>query len=534
MKKILKASFLFILCLALTAGMMPLNTAKTVKAASTKVSAEDAADSFKLIHDMGHGINLGNTMESCGTWINKSVTSYETAWGSPVITKTAIDGYKKAGFKTVRVPVAWSNMMSEDGKYTINPDYMARVDEIVNWALDDGLYVVLNIHYDSGWWASFGSSKESERKAAIEKYKAVWTQLSDHYKDYPDKLILETANEELSAALNTPNEYVSDSGYYKSQDELYDLVNEINQTCVDIIRKSGGGNSDRYILVAGFGTDIAATSDGRFKMPEDTVKGRLIVSVHFYSYLEFSSKDSKEDRKTAINSMKNILGIAKRSFCDKGYPVIIGEYNVNVMQYSDTKYRLELYKALIKYACKNGMCPLIWDTATSEMYDRTKGTYLRAKERKALKKLSKKVSKFKPYKPSEGGGDHTWKGDLGLSGWVVSEPVPTGNTGFGIIKTGNVYQISGVEWSALSGKTLTISATDVEGASSVTLGLGRNLNVENQYWPVLDDPEISRSITLSAKTVIDLSGLNLSDSDNIYISFSGAEAFSGKFTLIFE
>lgn len=115
----------------------------------------------ELVRDMGIGINLGNTFEACGDWINgTSVTSYETAWGSPVITQEMIQGYANEGFGVLRVPVAWSNMMGED--YEIHPDYLARVKEVVDWALESGMYVIMNIHWDGGWWEKFSGEDKDE------------------------------------------------------------------------------------------------------------------------------------------------------------------------------------------------------------------------------------------------------------------------------------------------------------------------------------------------------------------------------------
>ena len=115
---------------------------------------------MELVREMGVGINLGNTLESCHvTWIsNPKVSDFETAWGSPIITEDIIKGYAKCGFGVLRIPVAWSNLMSAD--YTIHPDYMARVKQIVDWTLDSGMYAVVNIDYDGGWWTNFPTDKE--------------------------------------------------------------------------------------------------------------------------------------------------------------------------------------------------------------------------------------------------------------------------------------------------------------------------------------------------------------------------------------
>ena len=117
---------------------------------------------MEIVRDMGVGINLGNTFESCGDWIAQwgdgTPKSYETAWGSPEITQDMIQGYADEGFGVIRIPVAWSNMMGEN--YTISSEYLARVKQVVDWSLDTGMYVILNIHYDNGWWSDFPTKKD--------------------------------------------------------------------------------------------------------------------------------------------------------------------------------------------------------------------------------------------------------------------------------------------------------------------------------------------------------------------------------------
>ena len=148
---------------------------------------------MEVVKDMGIGINLGNTLEACGNWISKSsVVNFETAWGSPIITQAMIQGYADAGFGVLRVPVAWSNMMQEN--YTIHPDYMARVQEIVQWALDAKLYVILNIHYDGGWWSDFADAEKKE--ACMTKYTRIWEQICEGFKDKDYHLMFESLNEE--------------------------------------------------------------------------------------------------------------------------------------------------------------------------------------------------------------------------------------------------------------------------------------------------------------------------------------------------
>ena len=136
-------------------------TSAGVTASAEPASAMRDMTTMELVREMGLGINLGNTYESCGDWIAQwgdgTPESYETAWGSPVITQKMIQGYADAGFSTLRVPVAWSNMMGDD--YTISSAYLGAVQEVVDWALDSDLHVIVNLHYDNGWLANFPTDK---------------------------------------------------------------------------------------------------------------------------------------------------------------------------------------------------------------------------------------------------------------------------------------------------------------------------------------------------------------------------------------
>ncbi|MDE6579068.1 MAG: glycoside hydrolase family 5 protein, partial [Ruminiclostridium sp.] len=149
---------------------------------------DDSLTTAQIIKDMGLGINLGNTLESCGNWISTEggVTAYETAWGSPIITKEIIQGYADSGFGVLRIPVAWSNLIAED--YTISEELMARVKEVTQWTLETGMYAIVNIHWDSGWWEKFPTDKEN----CMNKYTKIWEQITREFKDFNGKLMFES------------------------------------------------------------------------------------------------------------------------------------------------------------------------------------------------------------------------------------------------------------------------------------------------------------------------------------------------------
>ena len=251
---------------AMAAGILWCSCTASVSALPQKQSSMRDITTAQLVKDMGIGINLGNTYESCGDWIAQwgdgTPESYETAWGSPVITQQMIQGYADAGFDTLRVPVAWSNMMEDN--YTISDKYLSAVQEVVDWAIDCGLYVILNLHYDGGWLANFPTDKEN----CMEKYKRIWTQVSDAFADYSDYLVFESQNEELGWE-SLWNRW----GGTEGKTDSYDLVNEINQTFVDIIRSSGGNNPQRHLLISGYNTDVELTCDSLFQMPGGTLCG---------------------------------------------------------------------------------------------------------------------------------------------------------------------------------------------------------------------------------------------------------------------
>lgn len=356
--------------------LLPLITAICIAAAGltgcNSASAEEKdtmrdMTTAEVVQEMGLGINLGNTMEVSGMYLG-SVQAYETGWGSPVITQAAIQGYADAGFGVLRVPVAWSNLMNVR-TYEISPDYIARVKQIIDWAIDADMYVIMNIHWDGGWFEGFG--KDDKRDKCFEKYESIWTQLSEAFKDYGDKLMFESLNEE-GGWDEIWNRYSGEGDKEKS----FGILNDMNQRFVNIVRGSGGNNEKRHLLIAGYGTDIDLTCDEAFKMPDDPA-GRCAVSVHYYTPSTFAilEKDASwgkartewgtdEDYAELNRNMDKM----KTNFADKGIPVIIGEYSA--CGKNKTPEMKQLWNVSVaKAAYERGMCPVLWDIA-QDYYDR--------------------------------------------------------------------------------------------------------------------------------------------------------------------
>lgn len=374
---------LFSLMLAVLMLIPCVGSAEETEAVDNGVMREGltALEATRL---MGNGINLGNTLEACDNNVGiktNTPLSYETHWGQPKTTQAMIDGMKAAGFDTIRIPVAWMTNATHlyEGDYTIDADYMDRVEEVVRYARKAGMYVIINDHWDGGWYGMFGSESAETRALAMEAYKGMWQQIAERFRDYSDYLIFESANEELGGRFdeNSPL-YCSDSVVtYLTDDERYALTNEINQTFVDVVRATGGNNATRFLLIAGYSTDINQTCDDRFQMPKDTVDSKLMVSVHYYdpwSYCGASSAVSatKWGKVSDYEYLDQQLEKMTK-FTEAGYGVVIGEYGALPCSDGLKDNTLAYHTAFLDACTKYNLTNCLWDC--SGLYKRVSQTF---------------------------------------------------------------------------------------------------------------------------------------------------------------
>lgn len=344
------------------------DTAATADETNENTSIREGLTSVEVAKLMGNGINLGNTMEAYGhksLGIKAEVSAYETLWGQPVTTKEMIDSMKAAGFDTLRIPVAWTNTMDfENGDYTIRTDYLDRVEEIVNFALDNDMYVVVNDHWDGGWWGMFGSATQATKDKAMELYVSMWTQIAERFQGYSDYLIFEGGNEEIGNRLND-KDLAADSGTL-SEDECYAMNTKINQAFVDTVRSTGGNNAQRFLLIPGYNTDVAKTCDNRFVMPTDTAKDKLLVSVHYYTPWGYCGNSSLSSWGSVKNyEEQNTLMTSLAKFTEQGYGVVIGEYMVALNDDGTVKNNAsDFFNNLLDNCDKYGYSPLLWDCSS--------------------------------------------------------------------------------------------------------------------------------------------------------------------------
>lgn len=313
--------------------------------------------SMELVKDMGIGWNLGNTLDVCQAdrdgdgKVNEHVEEGEkvdeTLWGNPKATKELFTALKEDGIKSVRIPVTWRDHIDADGN--VDREWMDRVHEVVDYAYSQDMYVLLNVHHDGGGDPDFGAwiieGAKNDKENTLKKYKNLWSQIAEEFKDYGDKLVFESMNE------------VGFDGVAESA--AYGLLNEFNQAFVDLIRSSGGNNGNRHLLIAGYWTDIARTCSGSFKMPSDPA-GRCIVSVHYYTPWEFCTTNIHNTWGTAaeVKQMEDLYEMMKTNFVDKGIPVIIGEYAASGNDKASCIFFIE---KMVKLCSDYGMAPYYWD-----------------------------------------------------------------------------------------------------------------------------------------------------------------------------
>ena len=281
---------------------------------------------MEFVKSMGIGWNLGNTFDATDdNWGSRDELMMEKAWVGVLTTREMIKAVHAAGFNTLRLPVSWHNHVDKES-FEISKKWLDRVQEVVDWAIEDGMYVILNTHHDVDSKFYYPSSEHYETS---EKYvKAIWTQLCERFGGYDNKLIFESLNEprlkghEYEWWLNPESKDCLDS---------VDCINRLNQAFVDTVRASGGNNADRYLMVPGYAASPDGALSDYFKLPADTADNKIIVSVHAYTPYAFALQDGGDTEFALTNAgqtgdiIRFISNLYKK-YVSAGIPVVIGEY----------------------------------------------------------------------------------------------------------------------------------------------------------------------------------------------------------------
>jgi aryl-phospho-beta-D-glucosidase BglC (GH1 family) len=330
----------------------------------------------EIASKMTIGLNIGNTLEATG---GKS----ETYWGNPKITADFVHFVKQSGFNAIRLPVSW-DQYADQTTAEIEADWLLRVKEVVQYCIDNDLYVIVNIHWDGGWLENnVVPAKQAQNNA---KQKAFWEQIATQLRDFDERVLFASANE--------PNVDTA---------EQMAVLHSYHQTFIDTVRATGGKNAHRVLIVQGPSTDIEKTNTLWGQMPADTVINKLMAEVHFYSPWNFTGmtkdeswgnqffywgKDYHSLTDTAHNPtwgeeelVDEMFALMKTQFVDQGIPVIIGEFGTGIRKNltgDDLQLHLDsrayYFNYIVKQALANELVPFYWDIG--ELLSRNNNTVL--------------------------------------------------------------------------------------------------------------------------------------------------------------
>ena len=284
--------------------------------------------SFEAITNMGVGWNLGNTLDSqwTGDTDGRDWKKWETGWGQSVTRPELMTMMRDAGFGAIRVPVSWGVHMDADGK--VYEEWMNRVQEVVDYVLDAGLYCIINIHHDTGadeelaWLVASAEDYAKERQ----RYEYLWKQIAERFRDYDQRLLFESYNEMLDEARSWCFSSFAVGYDPVMAEEAYQAINNYAQSFVDVVRATGGNNAVRNLIVNTYG---ACNGSGNWnpyllepllnmKMPVDKVKDHILFQVHSYPMIDDLTAMERE--------VTQMLDDLETYLVSQGGPVIVGEW----------------------------------------------------------------------------------------------------------------------------------------------------------------------------------------------------------------
>ena len=365
---IVAVSFAAILTLSCSAPNANNNYVPSVPGIDTPV---DGLSSVQFASAMQSGWNLGNTFDSAeyGNKNNKlkasNGKSYETAWGMPETTEKMIYTVAAKGFKTIRIPISWHNHITDGDNYTIDPEWLARVKVVVDWARKNKMFVIINIHHDNltsaqmstTYGFSVNPDSSSEQETSKKYIKRIWEQVADYFKDYDNHVIFELLNEPRNMDLANPFNPSS-----SEESACNGVIKQYEQVALDAVRASGGNNANRFVMVPYYAASPWKNSS--WSLPTDSASDKLLISTHAYDPYTFAMYDGSTDNTDFSESvegaeLKNLFDSLDTKWVSQEHGVVMGEGSCS--DKGNTSDRLAWFKSYVAKA-KAINCPLIlWD-----------------------------------------------------------------------------------------------------------------------------------------------------------------------------
>lgn len=305
--------------------------------------------SWELVKKFSIGWNLGNTMDATGS--NNLMA--ETSWGNPKTTKELISTIKKSGFNILRLPTSWGTHLGLAPDYKIDDNWISRVQEIVDYAIQNEMFVILNAHHED-WYYPYYKNADSAKDILFK----VWAQIAERFKDYNEYLIFE--------GLNEPRQVGTVAEWNGGNEEGWEVVNQLNDVFVKTIRNSGGSNPVRHLMITPYAATTNMNAWNTFIVPEDD---KVIISIHAYIPEDFALKNNGTAEWSAINQrdtivIDNLINNISDKFISKGIPVIIGEFGT--VNKNNIKARSEWAEYYVSKATEKKIPCIWWDNGKFE------------------------------------------------------------------------------------------------------------------------------------------------------------------------
>lgn len=318
-------------------------------------------EAMALLRDMKCGWNLGNTFDAYnGYSAHFSGTGMETSWVGVKTSRNLIAAIKEAGFNTIRIPVSWHNHV--DKNYAVDQEWMDRVREVAGWALEEGMYVIVNVHHDNDKKYFYPDTVHYDQSAAY--LTAIWTQMAEAFRDCDDHLILESMNEPRLVGTQYEWNWMNTSSDCRLAAKY---INQLNQLFVDTVRATGGNNATRYLAVPGYSASPWYTVDEAFQLPEDQAENRIIVAAHAYTPYNFALNLNSNDRtfdlqkdRSKKNEIASFLNLLYNRFIVKGIPVMMDEFGA-LDKGGNIQDRVNFTSYYVASASTRGITCVWWD-----------------------------------------------------------------------------------------------------------------------------------------------------------------------------
>ncbi len=343
----------------------------------------------QMFSEMKVGWNLGNSLDATdGVGVES-----EISWGNPKTTEKMILDVKAKGFGTIRIPVSWGKHTDSNG--IVDNAWLMRVKEVVNYAYDNDMYVILNTHHDNDYYDIKAClSDEKIRLANTNKMVTLWTQIGNEFKDYDEHLLFETLNE--------PRIIGSKKEWTGGTKEEREIVYDLNKAIVSAIRQTGGNNQYRYIMLPSYAATERTDILQEMKLPEDE---RIIVAVHAYTPYGFAMNANgiKTFGYFSKKKLDNLFSDLNDIFVSKGIPVIIGE--CGAVSKDNLKDRCAWAEYFVREAKRYNILCVVWDNNSPErkgnesfvLYDRQSGEWVYPEFAEAMVKAANEPVGFKPF-----------------------------------------------------------------------------------------------------------------------------------------